>query len=344
MTTESKAPAAEAPAAKPAPMHAAVDAFTGKAVDPFLGAAPHDDDDFAPTPEQRGDVIPEPLKAEPPKAEEPKVEEVVEAKAEEPKAEEPKAEEAKPHEELERDEKGRWIPKDRFDQVNERRKTAERKLQEFESQKSAQTKAAENAYDFDAAEERYMDAVLDGNKDLAKATRREIDAGRREGYLAEFRQVATDTYQGARVKETVDTVIDSAVARYEVLDDTHANFNAEIVGEVDAYYSGFMAKGMSAVEALKKAIDTAAKVHDLGDKTPAPTPVPVTPAVVPARKSIGQKLADVSGQPPSTNDVGASSASAGQGALNVNVLSDEEYDALPESTRAKLRGDFFSPG
>jgi len=43
-------------------------------------------------------------------------------------------------------------------------------------------------------------------------------------------------------------------------------------------------------------------------------------------------------QPPTMK--GESTAARGEAAVNVNVLSDDEFNALPEETLRRLRGDF----
>lgn len=342
MTTDTQAAAPAA--AKPVPTHAAFDPFTGASVDPFLGAEPHEDDVFVSDPKARGDIVPEAPAAAPapaaavaePAVAQDTVAEVPEAAA----AETPAAVDPDHHsQEQERDDKGRWIPKDRFDQVNERRKLAERKVAELEGQKVAAAQAS--TFDFDSAEGRYMDAVLDGNKDEARGIRKEIDAARRAEIMAEARVVATETYNNTRTKETVDSVIDAAVESFEALDDTSTAYNPELVEEVDAMYAGFLAKKMDPVSALKKAVSNAAKLHDLVDRKAAPAPAAKPPAAAAPRQSVAQKIAAANAQPPATADVGASSVSGG---LQHDQMSDEEFDALPEATKSRMRGDFFQAG
>jgi hypothetical protein len=69
-----------------------------------------------------------------------------------------------------RNDKGQFIPKKRFDEVNQRRKAAEDKLAQFERENKAMQQAQDATYDFDAKEKEYLDLVLDGKTEEAIAT------------------------------------------------------------------------------------------------------------------------------------------------------------------------------
>ena len=66
------------------------------------------------------------------------------------------------------------IPKSRFDEVNERRKLAEKRLAELEAKEAAEAAAKQGDFDFDGKEEEYMHAVVDGDFSKAKQIRTEI--------------------------------------------------------------------------------------------------------------------------------------------------------------------------
>ena len=66
------------------------------------------------------------------------------------------------------------IPKSRFDEVNERRKLAEKRLAELEAKEAAEAAARQGDFDFDGKEEEYMHAVVDGDFAKAKQIRTEI--------------------------------------------------------------------------------------------------------------------------------------------------------------------------
>jgi len=101
----------------------------------------------------------------------------------------------------------------------------------------------------------------------------------------------------------------------------------------------FMIQGFSGSDALQKATDytLAAKKPELLKSTSAPQPK-IDNTVVEKKKvaNINKKLQAADSQPPQMKGEGA----RGEKKVDLNMLSDDEFSALPEETLRRLRGDF----
>ena len=101
---------------------------------------------------------------------------------------------------------------------------------------------------------------------------------------------------------------------------------------------------------MAKASDFVIRNHDLS--APAPeeeTSTGLAGKAAPAKKNVDEvskkraevakKLDAASKQPPELP--GESSSSHGEKAVDISTLSEEEFNALPEATLKRLRGDIF---
>lgn len=361
MMTEAAKPAAadipaDASAVSKTEAHA-VDPFTGEAVSVNLGATPHPDD-ATPIEGDRGDVWPpEPLsndateRPRDPKtgqfvAKEDDTEPVVESDeaddvTQEASGEEPSGEE--PSGEVTQEERSKSIPRERFDEVNAKRKAAEKRAQELEAQLTAKKEAAENAYDFTAAEREYGEFLLDGEFDKAVAKRAEINEALKASWTAEAAELAVQRVDYQSTKQTVESVIDKAVERFAEFDPDSPAFNDDISVEVDTMMTAYMNRKtdpMSPVKALEKALDNVVRLYGLVDRTaPKPTadPTPKPKRGAP-RMDVEGKLAAARQQPPNTAAAGAV-PETGEERYDLAQMSDAELEALPPATYARLRGD-----
>lgn len=298
------------------------------------------DEDPEPEPEPAPEPEPEP-KDEPKDPEpEPKEDEPKDPDAEEP----PKDPEPEPEPEPEPGKKGKEprIPKSRFDEVNERRKAAEKRAAELEAELNGKKPEAEKIdFDFDAKEKEYMDAVLDGEAEKAQALRREIREAEQQLYRQSATEVADQTVSTKESNTVLAQAIADAEQRFAELDANSEGFNEELAEEVLAMQRGYIeAQKLSPAAALRKAVDRVARSEGLTDRMaePDPEPEPETPAKAPEPKPTEQqtreKLAAAEKQPP------AMPAGKEEPAIDLDNISEEEYDALPESTIRRLRGDF----
>jgi hypothetical protein len=228
------------------------------------------------------------------------------------------------------------IPKQRFDEVNERRKLAEKKLADLEAQQQAaqQAEAGEaGAFDFDAKEQAYMEAVVDGEFERAKGIRKEI----RQAEKAEVEALAAASATTAREQTKVDLAFQDTTealqAQYPVFDKASDQFDEALVDEALLLHEGFLAQDMDPIAAIKKAVDYVARANGLNAAAEEAAAAPTVKT--PSKKQTQKKVEAKTKQPqnlPKGERVEQS--------VDMESMSEEEFDALPESKQRELRGDF----
>lgn len=233
------------------------------------------------------------------------------------------------------------IPKERFDQVNDRRKIAEEQnlqLQERIKQLEADGgEGGEDAFDFASKEQEYAEAIVDGEFEKAKTIRAEIRTADR----AEMRKEMQATEQNAtnRTKDQLafDNTVNEYRGKFAEFDPESESYDDALTAEVVEMRDGYMASGnYSPAEALAKAAKTIAKVYDLSDQTAEP--VVDDEVVVEPKKTNVKEKAKTAGKQPPKMDTGTPS---GEAAVSVLDMNEDEFDALPESAKARLRGDIM---
>ena len=255
----------------------------------------------------------------------------------ETKAEETEEVEAKETEPEKKETKSPMIPKSRLDEVLAQNKALKKRIAQTEKAEKA-AEETPNAYDFDAKEEEYMDAVLDGDKDKAKAIRKEIRQ-------AEATKMETELTRDIETKvtrnSTANAVQDAASAieeAFPIFDANSDQFNKELTDEVNKYMTGFISSGQNPVEALEEATTYVLQKNNMLDSsTVADVPALGQAKEQKQRSQVSKKLKAADAQPPELP--GESSAAKGEKALDVNNMTPEEFDALPDATLKRLRGD-----
>lgn len=235
------------------------------------------------------------------------------------------------------------IPLSRFNEVNERMKAAERRLAQLEAQETAEEEGAEETFDFDAAEQEYMDLLLDGNTKDAAAKRKEIRAAEKAEYEAAAQRLTTDTVtQDATVRE-LNSLTNQAAEMYPVLNDQSADFNPAIAEKTVIFMRGYVEAGKDPSDAFVSALSDVIDMYNLDGATEQPSNEDTTPEKkVTKKKGVKKtqekkKVREQQAQSPAGE--GRRSADAGAVVPDLNNLTEEEFAALPESTLAKLRGD-----
>lgn len=287
----------------------------------------------------RGDVVTTTTTTETPPAK--KEEPAKEAPVEEeplPAAAKKEAEDADP----ERDDKGRFVTKKRFNEVNERRRLAEEKLAEIEREKKAKEQGGEAKYDFDAKEQQYIELILDGKTAEAAKLRSEIRAAEQ----AQFEQVAVTKAEQTNRAMTVEQRIQAISAHYEKtvpqFDPESEHYSEEVLDDVNAFYTGYLQskKFDNAADAFQAAINKALASNGIelpkakDDPPPAAKETPAAPA-----RTAAKRIDAIKQQPPNIARTGAGSADHGDANIRVAELSEQEFARLPEATRRRLRGD-----
>ena len=320
------------------------------------------------SPEDRGDNIPEvaaPAQAQAPKAEEPP--KVGEVKAEDPPRDE-SGKFAKKERQADPDTDVR-IPKSRFDEQvakeRDRAEAAERRAAELEARLNAQqpkeekpdpvsTKVDDLEARIDALQDKRDGFLVDGDTEKAAEVRREIRALEKElreverGTLhQEAEQIATRRMEAQTAEQRIDTVVSKLESEFPVLNKASDDFDPRMVNFVLAEQHRLITElKLTPHEALQRA---GKETMELFGHKPAGSKADDTKeekAETPAEKRQREaraKVADtVARQPASLKDAGLDSDKAGQGKvdLDVNKLTEAEFNALPAAELAKLRGDF----
>lgn len=287
---------------------------------------------------QRGDEVPsyedqlmaeQEAKAEPaPEASAPEPEEPPEPETPEPEVEEEKPEEEEPKEKKQ----NRFVPRDRLNEVLEQKRAAERRLQELEA-RLAQPVAIEQ-FDFDSKEKEYMSAVLEGDEAKALDIRREIRTAELTAAQRVAEAQALQAKTAIRAEAEFEAVVTKLSTDYPVFDPNAEDYNQELVDEALELQSGFVQRGYTPADAMNRAVKYVAKMHDLVPETEKAK----APKAEPKRgtSTVRSKLELAAAQPPM--QVGTANADAEP---DYRTLSDADWDKLPASTIARLRGDFM---
>ena len=301
----------------------------------------------------RGDTFEPTPSAEPEVAET----EVLEPEVKEPEAQEPETKEteakaeAKP-ETRERDEQGRFIPKGRFDEAvgkeRARAEAAERKLAELQAnlkQIDRNADAEKLEGEIVALEKQHAKLLLDGDHEKAADLMTQIRLKERTIAIQQATHLSAQAKNEAREEVRMDAAIESLETTYTALNPEHDDFDQDLVDLVLATQTSLMQNERLAPSAAL--VKAAQKVMSKMGGKPAPTEDAKGLAagkVAQDRKQaqVEANIAAAKRQPASLKDSGIDSDKAGQtGKIDVAKLTREEFAALPEATKAKLRGDLI---
>lgn len=254
------------------------------------------------------------------------------------KKEEPAEDETKLAAEIEADKKAKkqpMVPKSRLDEVlAKNRDMAEQLKNERAAREALQPKAEADAaaFDFDAKEADYMQAVLDGEKDKALAIRKEIRAAEK---IETSTQTRTDSGRESEAM-ALQRAADQVQETFPQFKEGATEYNAEATARVIKMRDALIMQGSNAVEALNEAVDFVVRKYNFD------TPIEDTNVVnldAKRQKDVQKKVDVQKKQPPEVMGEGERTRTAAQS--QVDTLSDEEWAALPEATLRRLRGDMF---
>jgi hypothetical protein len=231
------------------------------------------------------------------------------------------------------------VPRDRFDQVNERMKLAEQQLREREEREARGEEEAPPTieFDFDAKEQEYMELVTDGEFEKAKAVRAEIRSAEKEEYeqMAQYQQRNNVTQVNQQIE--FDRTVQSLNVEFDTYNPESEQYDQVMVDEVLARQGMFLERGQTPAQALDSAAREVALLYDIPsnyeaelDADPEPAPAPA-----PRKADVKKKVQQQRAQPP-TMDAGSPGGNENKSPTN---MSDAEFEALPEATKARMRGD-----
>ena len=250
-------------------------------------------------------------------------------------AEEPSSEEPRKH----------MVPKSRLDEVLAKQKALEKQLDELRAQKQEPGEAPE-AYDFDAKEVEYQNLVLDGEAQKAAALRKEIRTAERAQLEYEFSSKIGESVSQSQQATALQQAASELEDNFPVFDRNSDQYNEGYTQEVIDLRDAFMMKGENPVAALTKAAKFVLREYDLVDMTEAAAAPSLSGGTAPRVDEVAKKRAEVSrklkaaeSQPPEMP--GESSTARGEKALDIASMTEDEFNALPEATLRRLRGDIL---
>ena len=267
-----------------------------------------------------------------------------EANAEPEEAEEPEEPEDLVAQEPEPEQKKPMVPKSRLDEVLAKQKALQKQLDDLMAAKTQGPDAPE-AYDFASKEVEYQNLVLDGEHDKAARLRMEIRTAERAQIEYEMTQKMEQTVSQNQQLSALQQAASDLEANFPVFDRNSGDYNEAYTQEVIDLRDAFIVKGDNPVAALSKAAKFVIREYGL-DPVAGDSPTLASPTaprqvdeVAKKRSEVSRKLKAAQSQPPEMP--GESSAARGERAFDVNSMSEDEFNALPEATLKRLRGDVF---
>jgi hypothetical protein len=270
---------------------------------------------------------------------------------EEDETEEERAEREAAEAEEARKKKAR-IPLSRHEEIlakaREREEALAARLLELENKQKGEPKKdvlGEMRAKIDELQDKYEELVFEGEKDKAKAVRKELDAARerytdtkvaQSGALARAQTIETLKYEQALAKAEAD---------YPALNPDNADaFDDAKANEVAELMEMFIRSGLTRQAGLEKAVKyvmgSPAQKKDASKDTAAET------LRLRREQEARQKAADaLKKQPPDSGKTGADNDKAGgqrEQGINILKVNQDQFDKFDEDTLAKLRGDVMA--
>lgn len=192
------------------------------------------------------------------------------------------------------------------------------------------------AFDMKAAMREKNKAIMEGDEDAALEWEEKIEAERQR--VADER--ALQVLNNQRAYESAQDAANRVVAAYPQLQDDSDQYDEEVLQDIVALRDTYIARGMKSAEAIEKAAkrllgDPPSAEDDAGD------PDPEAKRKKLAKDKVLRNAQAAKRQPPPIGKRGDASPKHGAEAdMDPSEPSEEEWDALPEKEKARLRGDY----
>ena len=244
-------------------------------------------------------------------------------------------------EEVVEEPKAPMVPKSRLDEVLAKNKEMQKRLQDIEGKEAEETKAPE--YDFVAQEKAYQDLVLEGETEKAALLRQEIRSAEREQLMSEMQSKMGQTVQQDRELHELNQKASEIMEVFPIFNEKSKSYDEALTNEVMELRDAFIYQGYGAADSLAKATEVTllSKKPELlqGEEAPAVDPAPKLTKAVQEKKqkaTVKKKVEASQAQPPEMKG----ESTKNKKVVDINVMSDDEFGALPEDTLRRLRGDF----
>jgi len=224
------------------------------------------------------------------------------------------------------------IPKSRFDEVLAKQKALQKQLDEAANPVTRIDKAPE--YDFDAKEVEYQEHILNGNAEEAVKLRKEIRAAEKQQMMFEVQNQMGQTVQQSTEAIALQNKALELQTAYPQLDENSGSYDEVLTTEMMDLRDAFMIQGFSGADALDKA---AKYLLPQKQQTAASAPSPGQREVAQRKQvaNVSKKLQAAESQPPTLKG-----KQKVEKKVDVNLLSSDEFEALPDETLRRMRGDF----
>ena len=236
--------------------------------------------------------------------------------------------------------KAPMVPKSRLDEVLAKNKEMQKIIQNME-EKPAED--ATPAYDFVAQEKTYQDLVLEGETEKDALLRQEIRSAEREQIMSEMQSKMGQTVQQDRELHELTKKASEIMEVFPIFNEKSKSYDEALTNEVMELRDAFIYQGYGAADSLAKATEVTllSKKPELlqGETAPAVDPAPTLTKAVQEKKqkaTVKKKVEASQAQPPEMKGESAKNKKV----VDINVMSDDEFRALPEDTLRRLRGDF----
>ena len=273
---------------------------------------------------------------------------VAEDETEEPTAEKPEEtvsedeqsteEETKPGLAEEKPTKKPMVPKARLDEVLNKQKALQKQIDDMKAAQQPAPDAPEE-FDFVAKEMDYQNHLLDGDAEKAASVRAEIRQAERVQIEYEMTQKMTDTVSNNHQANALQQAAAALEADFPVFDQKSTAYDEAMTTEVIELRDAFMVQGANPVAALSRAAKFVITENNLVDNSETGSTLGTTDEISKKRAEVNKKLKAAGAQPPEMGGEGA--ATRGEKALDLTSMTEEEFDALPEATLKRLRGDIL---
>ena len=273
---------------------------------------------------------------------------VAEDETEEPAAEKPEEtvsedeqsteEETKPELAEEKPTKKPMVPKARLDEVLNKQKALQKQIDDMKAAQQPAPDAPEE-FDFVAKEMDYQNHLLDGDAEKAASVRAEIRQAERVQIEYEMTQKMTDTVSNNHQANALQQAAAALEADFPVFDQKSTAYDEALTTEVIELRDAFMVQGANPVAALSRAAKFVINENNLVDNSETGSTLGATDEMSKKRAEVNKKLKAADAQPPEMGGEGA--ATRGEKALDLTSMTEEEFDALPEATLKRLRGDIL---
>lgn len=243
------------------------------------------------------------------------------------------------------------IPLERHEAILAKERAAREVVERQLAQYAQGDKVAERNAEVTAAETKliameadYAKLITDG--EVEKATKVMADIRRLERDLAasnndlKIQAAVAVATESARYNIALERI----EAAFPVLNQDHADFDAEKMTDVADLKVTYERKGMTPTAALQKAVEKLMPVVTAKQETAVEVKPKVDAAAIAAERkkdAVAKTLAAVTATPASTASIGLDSDKAGGsiGAKDVMKMSYKDFSALPEEALARMRGD-----